>query len=144
MTIPARSPRTIRLHIQAAQVGSTTITMRVENQRGQLLPSPPARMTVQATQVGVLGMIIFACALGVFLIASAARAVRHGRPIPAGPAAPQGGARPAGMGSDYAGNKVPDGERAPADVSEGGERAGEPATVVPEHSELGAAGPPGL
>ena len=41
-------------------------------QRGQLLPSAPARMTVQATQVGVLGMIIFACALGVFLIASAA------------------------------------------------------------------------
>ena len=39
-----------------------------------------ARMTIQATQVGVLGMIIFACALGVFLIASAARAVRRGRP----------------------------------------------------------------
>ncbi len=144
VTIPARSPRTIRLHVQAAQVGSTTITMRVENQRGQLLPSAPARMTVQATQVGVLGMIIFACALGVFLIASAARAVRHGRPGPAGPAAPQDAPLPDGMGSDQAGSKVPGGEAAPADVPEGGELAGEPATVVPEHSELGAAGPPRL
>ncbi len=84
VTIPAHSPRTIKLHIQAAEVGSTTITMRLETQHGQLLPSAAARMTVQATQVGVLGMIIFACALGVFLIASAARAVHHGRPVPAG------------------------------------------------------------
>ena len=37
-------------------------------------------MTIQATQVGVLGMIICAAALGVSLIASAARAVRRGRP----------------------------------------------------------------
>ena len=100
-------------------------------------------MTVQATEVGVLGMIIFACALGVFLIASAVRAVHRGRPAPAGPGAQQG-AEPGGMSSDQVGNKVPDGERAPSDALEGGEMAGEPATVVPEHSELGAAGPPGL
>lgn len=144
VTIPAHSPRTIKLHIQAAEVGSTTITMRLETQHGQLLPSAAARMTVQATQVGVLGMIIFACALGVFLIASAARAVHHGRPAPAGPDAPPAAGRPEGMGRDQAGNKVPDGERAPGDTREGGELAGEPATVVPEHSELGATGPPGL
>ncbi|MGO8961430.1 MAG: DUF6049 family protein [Streptosporangiaceae bacterium] len=144
VTIPARTPRTIKLHVQAAAVGSTTITMRLESPRGQLLPSKAARMTVQATQVGVLGMIIFAAALGVFLIASAARAVHRGRAVPAGTGTSREGAKSDGMGSDQAGKKVPDGERAPSDVLEGGEMAGQPATVVPEHSELGAAGPPGL
>jgi hypothetical protein len=145
VTIPKNSLRTIRLHVQATEVGSTTLTMRLENSRGQLLASSSvARMTVQATQVGVLGVIIFACALGVVLIASAARAVRNGRPVPADASTPRDSTEPGGMGSDQVGNKVPDGERPPSDAFEGGEMAGEPATVVPERSELGAHSPPGL
>ena len=145
VTVLAGSPATIKLHVQATEVGSTTLTMRLENSRGQLLPSSrPARMTVQATQVGVLGMIIFACALGVVLIASAARAVRHGRPVAAGASTPRDGAETDGMGSDQPGDKVADGERAPSDPLEEGQMAGEPATVVPERSELGAPRPPGL
>lgn len=144
VTISADSPLTIKLHVQAAQVGSTTVTMRLESQNGQLLPASAARMTVQATQVGVLGMIIFACALGVFLLASAARAVRRGRPSPAASATPSAGGEPDGMGGDHGGTKVPAGGTAPSEVIDGDEMAGEPATVVSEHSELGAAGPPGL
>ncbi len=145
VTISAGSPKTIRLHVQATKVGSTTLTMRLENSQGQLLPSSRvARMTVQATQVGVLGVIIFACALGVVLIASAARAVRHGRPVAAEASTPRDGAKTAGMGGDQPGNKVADDQRATSDALEEGEMAAEPATVVPERSESGAPRPPGL
>ncbi len=145
VTIPAGKPETIKLHVQATEVGSTTVTMRLENASGQLMPSSRvARMTVQATQVGVLGMIIFACALGVVLIASAARAVRHGRPVAAGASTQQDGANTDGMASDQPGNKVADGEQAPSDALDAGEMVAQAATVVPERSELGAPRPPGL
>ena len=145
VTVPAGRPETIKLHVQATEVGSTTVTMRLENAGGQLLPSSrPARMTVQATQVGVLGMIILACALGVVLIASAARAVRHGRPVAAGASTSQDRAEGDGMATDQPGNKVADSERADSDALEAGGMTPEPATVVPERSELGAPRPPGL
>jgi hypothetical protein len=79
-------------------------------------------MTIQATQVGVLGMIICAAALGVFLIASAARAVRRGQPVTGADephAGDGGGDHAAGTGMD----------------------AAEPDTVVAERTELGAGKP---
>ena len=36
VTIPAGKPETIKLHVQATEVGSTTVTMRLENASGQL------------------------------------------------------------------------------------------------------------
>jgi hypothetical protein len=96
--------------------------MQLASQFGAPL-STQQRMTIQATQVGILGMIIFAAALGVFLIASAARAVRRGRP---------------GTGAGQ-----PPGDRVAGDHR--GERSAdraEPDTVMAEHSELGAAGKP--
>jgi hypothetical protein len=78
-TVPAHTAETIRLRITAAQTGSTTVTMTLLNQANQPLASPQVRTTVQTTQVGLLGMIIFGAALGVFLLASAARAIRRGR-----------------------------------------------------------------
>jgi uncharacterized protein DUF6049 len=79
-TVPAHTAETVRLRITAPQPGSTTITMTLLNQAGKPLASPSVRTTVQTTQVGLLGMIIFGAALGVFLLASAARAIRRGRP----------------------------------------------------------------
>jgi hypothetical protein len=79
-TIPAHTAETVRLRITAAQTGSTTITMTLLNQANQPLASPQVRTTVQTTQVGLLGMIIFGAALGVFLLASAARAIRRRKP----------------------------------------------------------------
>ena len=125
VTIPAHNVVTVRLRVQAAEVGATAVTLSLENRNRQpLLDSPTQRMTIQATQVGVLGVIIFAVALGIFLIATAARAARRGRPAPAtdqaadpGLAAEQADHRPA----------------APP----------EPDTVMAERTELGAAGTPG-
>ena len=118
--------QTVRLRVQATEVGSTTVTMRLASQDGQPLASAAARrMTIQATQVGVLGMIIFAAALGVFLIASAARAVRRGRPP---------------TGTDQAGSDEPGDDH---DDERGADHA-EPDTVMAERTQLGAAsGTPG-
>lgn len=94
-TVPAHTAETIRLRITAAQTGSTTVTMTLLDQANQPLASPQVRTTVQTTRVGLLGMIIFGAALGIFLLASAARAIRRGRPRHA-----QGGAQPPDPGQD--------------------------------------------
>jgi hypothetical protein len=123
VTVPAYTARTVRLRVQATEVGSTIVTLRLASPGGQLL-STGQRMTIQATQVGVLGMIICAAALGVFLLASAARAARRGRPA---------------TGTDQPGGEEPTGDH------DGGRSAepAEPDTVMAEPSKLGAAGKPG-
>ena len=122
VTIQAGNVVTVRLRVQAAEVGSTAVTLSLENSNGNALPDSPAqRMTIQATQVGVLGVIIFAVALGIFLIATAARAARRGRPAPATDQATDPGLA-AGQAADR-----------PAPPPE-------PDTVMAERTELGAAG----
>lgn len=125
VTIPPHNVVTVRLRVQAAQVGATAVMLSLENgNRQPLLDSPTQRMTIQATQVGVLGVIIFAVALGIFLIATAARAARRGRPAPAADQA----ADP-GLAAEQADHRP----AAPP----------EPDTVMAERTELGAAGTPG-
>ena len=123
VTVPAHQTQTIRLRVQAQVVGSTTVTMLLANQGGDPL-SVPLRMTIQATQVGVLGMIIFAAALGIFLIASAARAVRRGRP---------------GTGADEPAGDAPTTDHDAA----GSADTAKADTVNAERTELGAVGKPG-
>lgn len=125
VTIPARNVVTVRLRVQATEVGATAVTLSLLDRKWQPLPgSPSQRMTIQATQVGVLGVIIFAVALGIFLIATAARAARRGRPAPAADE---------GTGPGLAASQADDRPAAPP----------EPDTVVPERTELGAASTPG-
>jgi len=124
ITIPAHDAKAVKLHVTASAVGSTTVTLSLQNKDGTPLPGDPARMTIQATQVGVLGTIIVAIALGVLLIAYAARAVRRGRPAPA-----DGSARR--------------GQRDQDSAADGSTPAAEADTVMAEHIQLGAAGAPG-
>jgi hypothetical protein len=126
VTIQKYSARTIKLRIAATHVGSTTITMFLVNNDGQPLPTKHGalvRTTVQTTQVGLLGVIIFAAAIGVFLVASGVRGLRRGKP-PAGP----GESDESGQSDDY-----PSGQST--------EEAA-PDTVVAEQGELGTAGTP--
>ncbi len=123
ITVPAHTAQTVRLRVQAAKVGSTTVTLLLASPDGQLLSSSQ-RVTIQTTRVGVLGIIICAAALGVFLIASAARALRRGRPV---------------TGTDQPG----DGRLSDDHDGEGGAERVEPDTVNATRSELGAAGKPG-
>jgi hypothetical protein len=125
VTVPAHTDVPLHLHIQLAQSGSTAVSIGLLDQNQKPVGTNSVRMTIQATQVGVLGMIIFAAALGVFLIASAARAVRRGRPAPG-----------ADLGQEPA--------LATSGESEGGEEPAVPDTVMPERTELGTASTPGL
>ncbi len=74
--VPAHSQVTTTLHVQTTQVGSSTITLRLLNRANQPLPGTTVQVTVQATQFGMVAMIILAAALGVFVVVSAARAIR--------------------------------------------------------------------
>jgi hypothetical protein len=126
MTVPAHSALTVKLHVQATQVGSTTITMSLDNKNSKpLLPAEiPKSMTVEATQVGVLGVIICAAAFGIFLIAYTARAVHRGRP---------------GGGADHS---VDHGLTADQGSDHSAEPA-EPDTVMAERTGHGTVGAPG-
>jgi len=123
LTVPAHTAETVKLRFSASQTGSTTISMALADGDGQRLAVQPVRMTVQTTQVGLLGIIIFATALGVFLLASAARAIRRGRPQPAADASDSH----AQSEDELAGHIT---QEAP------------PGTVGSKHSELGTAGTP--
>ncbi|HUB42388.1 MAG TPA: DUF6049 family protein [Streptosporangiaceae bacterium] len=125
VTVPPHTALTVRLHVQATQVGSSTVTMSLLNKKFQPLPHPTVEsMTIEATQVGVLGVIICAAAIGVLLIAYAARAVRR--------------AHPAGGHSDPAGS-----DAAPDQGADHSTEPAEPDTVMAERTQLGAAGAPG-
>jgi hypothetical protein len=124
ITVPARKEETTTLHVDATQVGSTTIRLWLANRHGHPLPSPAVRVTVQATQFGNLAMIVLAGGLGVFMVGSAYRAIRRGRP------APPDNADNAGQGA--------------VDPAHGDQQAPAADTVDPERSELGRAGTPGV
>jgi Family of unknown function (DUF6049) len=115
VTVPPDRQVTTTLHVQATQVGSTTITLQLLNRTGTVLATD--RVVVQATQFGTFAMIILAAALGIFVLASAVRAVRRGRP------APSDNSGDAGQSEEIGGSQQPP----------------QPDTVVPEPSELGAA-----
>ena len=122
--IAAHTAQPVKLHVQATEVGSTTVTLSLTNSQGVPLPAKPASMTVEATQVGVLGVIIFAAALGVFLIAYAARAVRRSHP------------------GEASSQPVDHSPAADQDDDQSAEPV-EPDTVMAERTELGTAGAPG-
>jgi hypothetical protein len=125
LTVPAHQALTVRLHVQATQVGSTKVTMTLQSQYSvDLQPAESWSMTVEATQVGVLFVIVCAAAVGVFLIAYTARAVRRGRP------------------ADGAGHPVDDDPAADQGSDQSAEPA-EPDTVMAERIEQGTAGAPG-
>jgi hypothetical protein len=123
LTVPAYTAETVKLRFSASQTGSTTISMTLADGDGQRLAIQPVRMTVQTTQVGLLGIIIFAAALGVFLLASAARAIRRGRPQPV---------------TDTSDGPTPSEEEQSGHITE----EAPPDTVEREHSELRTAGTP--
>ena len=131
ITVPAGSGhgqiKTIKLKVHAAAIGTTGVELGLTTLNGKPLPGTTARMTIQATQFGTLALVIVAAALGVFMISSAARAIRRGRGVPADPGA--GTAAQVSPGSAQAteadsvvsgagGQREPDGEPS------GGPRAG--------------------
>ncbi len=79
VNIPRDADVTVRLHVRAATLGSTTIQLSLLTPEGVPLPGKPVSLTVQATHFGTLALAIICAALGVFVVASVRRAFRHGR-----------------------------------------------------------------
>ena len=93
--IEAGAEVTLKLHVRAATVGSTTIQLSLRTPAGAPLPGRPVAMTVQATHFGTLALVIISAALGVFVLTSVRRAFTRGRgeqlaPGAGGPAADAG------------------------------------------------------
>ncbi len=129
-TIPPDSVVNIKLNVHAATVGSTIIHLALLAPNGAVLPGSTVAMTIRSTQFGTLALVILAAALGIFMITSAARAIRQG-----------GAARdsdPPGSGQDHAG-----GAGEPGDAASGGSVAGEHAEQTaglqePGHARISA------
>jgi len=91
VTVQAGKQRTIKIPVQSAVAGSTTLTIQLCNRHGTPLPGDSATLTVSATYFGTLAMVIIGIAFGVFVLASIVRAIRRGgRPGSDGPDAPGG------------------------------------------------------
>ena len=97
ITIPAGKTITVRLPVRAATVGATDVILELLNPAGSPLPGTQVKLAVHATKFGTLALVVMSVALGVFLLTSAARAIRRSRkdggpeedpaPEPPGPAA---------------------------------------------------------
>lgn len=80
---PHSSSSGIKLGVSATQTGKAKLTVSLEAPNGTLLPNPPDKpliMKISATNLGTVALVIFAAALAIFVIASAAQAIRRGRP----------------------------------------------------------------
>jgi hypothetical protein len=106
VTIAAGRTRTIPLPLHSHSVGTTEVTLSLYSPNGTQLPKTTVRLTVRATRFGTLALVIMCVALGVFVLASSARAIRRSRrddgeqhgegnetPDPPGPAAIPGSVR---------------------------------------------------
>jgi len=78
--VPAGSTYGLKLSVDATQTGKATLKLSLTAPNGTLLPDKPLRMTIRATNLGTVALVIFAAALGVFVAVSAAQAIRRGRP----------------------------------------------------------------
>jgi hypothetical protein len=108
-----------KLQVHASQTGKAVLHFSLVSPAGITLPHGRLTMQVQASNFGRIALIICGAALAVFVFASAARAIRHGRPAPA--------SAPASAGEAVDTHDAPD-------VS------AEPDNVVSDQPRLAAAG----
>jgi Family of unknown function (DUF6049) len=87
--VSPQSSTTVQLSVAAAQTGHANVTLSLRSKTGRPLPEAlvkPLTLRLSATNLGTVALVIFAAALAVFVIASAAQALRRGRPEDTDPA----------------------------------------------------------
>jgi len=83
ITIGKFEQKTVAVKVRSSVAGSTNLKLSLLAPNGAPLPGPGAQITVDATHFGTEALVIIAVACGLFVIASAVRAVRRGmRPPP--------------------------------------------------------------
>ncbi len=70
---------TVRVPVHASTVGVTDVTLGLLAPDGRPLPGTLVRLTVHSTRFGTLALVIMCGALAVFVLTSAARAIRRTR-----------------------------------------------------------------
>jgi hypothetical protein len=98
-SVGPHSSTPFKLGVNATQTGKATLRLRLKSPTGELLPVQPLTMNIRVTNLGTVALVICAAALAIFVTASAAQAIRRGRPrgsgsdlvdeaepVPAGPA----------------------------------------------------------
>jgi hypothetical protein len=79
VVVPAGKTMTIRMPVHAATVGVSDVSLALYSPDGRLLPGTQVELAVHATRFGTLALVIMCAALAVFVLASAARAIRRSR-----------------------------------------------------------------
>ncbi|HEX9066944.1 MAG TPA: DUF6049 family protein, partial [Streptosporangiaceae bacterium] len=99
---PASYSRPVKITVQPAKNRHGTIRLSLISPDGRALPADPLTIVVRTTDLGVIALIIGSAGLALFVIASAMRAIRSGRPSPAAEAAagPAESGAGAGAGTD--------------------------------------------
>jgi len=137
--VGAHTSTPVRLSVNATQTGKAKVVLKLKSPTGALLPDPPDKplvMIIKATNLGTVALVIFAAALAVFVIASAAQAIRRGRPGAAQPE-PRGGP-PSGAGpSEEAAVPETVGAEDEQDSRAGADRTD---SVISDRSELSSVG----
>src|SRR5262245_33851992 len=78
VTVDTGQQRTIKIPVRVAAAGSNVLTLSLTTPDGRLLRGSTARLTVAATDLGTMASVILRIALGVYVIAASARAIRRG------------------------------------------------------------------
>ncbi len=78
ITIPKFEQKTLAVKVRSSVAGSTNVKLSLLTPDGRPLPGPAAQVTVDATHFGTEALVIIAVACGLFVVASAVRAVRRG------------------------------------------------------------------
>jgi hypothetical protein len=134
--------RFVVLSVHAQQAGAATLTIRLITKDGVRLPGvAPATMRVQATDFGTVALVIGAVALGIFVLASALRAIRHGRggaPPQEDAEAPEGPDPSAGQATRGAAPNDTTGTSSASAIPIPPRLPGEPDSVVLDQSDNGA------
>jgi hypothetical protein len=79
VTVAAGTQKLIKIPVRVPVAGSTTLTLWLTTPDGRPLPGSTTHLTVEATQLGSMAIVIIGIALAVFVLTAAARAIRRGR-----------------------------------------------------------------
>ena len=142
ITIPEEGSASVKLtvHVTANQgrIRLRLVAPKDSRRAGRPLPAYPVVILVHPTDFGTVALVIVAVALGVFVIASAFRAIRHGRPPPPGELSP-GELSPGGATIPYRG--FPDRGNRPEHTDSVGHDRAEPTSAGPSVTDQEPAAP---
>ncbi len=103
---PAEYSQSVKITISLAKNTRGKISLSLTSPDGQPLPAYPLAIVVHKTDLGIIALVIGSAGLALFVIASALRAIRAGRPAPPATAGGAGNGDPGGPEPDQTGPEL--------------------------------------